>query len=59
MKSPPPDPVRARSAHQRRDVAVDKTPNNYFSQLYANGAEGLKGMLGREHTGQGERHGPR
>jgi len=48
----PPDPVRARSAHQRRDVVVDSTPNKYFFDLYSNGAEGLKGMVGREHTGQ-------
>ncbi|MBC8281613.1 MAG: DEAD/DEAH box helicase, partial [Chloroflexi bacterium] len=51
-EAPPPDPVRGRSAHQRRDVVVDNTPNNYFSELYSNGEEGLKGMLGREHTGQ-------
>jgi hypothetical protein len=51
-EAPPPDPVRTRSTEKRRNVEVDKSPNNYFSGLSANRAKGLKGMLGREHTGQ-------
>ena len=47
----PPDPVRARSLHLRRQVR-EREPNRYFTSLYTQGARRLRGMLGREHTGQ-------
>jgi ATP-dependent helicase YprA (DUF1998 family) len=47
----PPDPVRARALYLRREVG-DKEPNRYFTGLYVQGARDLRGMLGREHTGQ-------
>ena len=49
--SPPPDPVRTRSLHLRRDVG-GKEPNTYFTALYGERAKQLHGMMGREHTGQ-------
>jgi hypothetical protein len=47
----PPDPVLKRALYLRKDVA-DKKPNRYFVGLYSKGARQLRGMLGREHTGQ-------
>lgn len=47
---PLPDPVRARSPHLRREIG--RQPNEYFTELYRRGARELRGMLGREHTGQ-------
>lgn len=46
-----PDPVRARSLYMRREVG-EREPNRYFTALYRQGARQLRGMLGREHTGQ-------
>ena len=46
-----PDPVRARSLYLRREVGA-RAPNRYFTALYRQGARHLRGMLGREHTGQ-------
>lgn len=48
---PMPDIVRARSLHIRKEVA-GREPNKYFSALYRQGARKLRGMIGREHTGQ-------
>lgn len=46
-----PDPVRARSLYLRREIGRSE-PNRYFTELYRRGARELRGMLGREHTGQ-------
>ena len=46
-----PDPVRARAIHLRRR-ADDAVPNSYYVNLYTQGAQRLRGMLGGEHTGQ-------
>ena len=46
-----PDPVRARSLYLRREIGRSE-PNRYFTGLYRRGARELRGMLGREHTGQ-------
>ena len=48
---PGPDPVRARALYLRRKVN-ESNPNAYFTALYRQGARRLRGMLGREHTGQ-------
>jgi superfamily II DNA/RNA helicase len=48
---PAPDPVRARSLHIRREIG-SREPNRYFTALYQQRARQLRGMLGREHTGQ-------
>ena len=48
---PPPDPVRGRSLHIRKEIG-EREPNRYFTALYKRGARQLRGMLGREHTGQ-------
>jgi superfamily II DNA/RNA helicase len=50
-KIPPPDPVRTRDLHRRRDFG-DGKPNQYFAALYGQGAAALRGMFGHEHTGQ-------
>ena len=47
----PPDPVRSRSLHLRSNPN-EATPNSYFVNLYSSRGRDLKGMLGREHTGQ-------
>ena len=58
---PPPDPVRGKSLHLRREEEGTRKANVYFQSLYrralgsnaevrANG--GLKGLLSAEHTGQ-------
>ena len=51
----PPDPVRARSLYLRQNPS-DQSANRYFTNLYSNAGLGLKGMLGREHTGQVQPH---
>ncbi|HXH21153.1 MAG TPA: DEAD/DEAH box helicase [Dehalococcoidia bacterium] len=48
---PPPDPVRSRDLHRRRDFG-DGKPNQYFAHLYGQGAAALRGIFGHEHTGQ-------
>lgn len=50
-KAPPPDPVRSRALYMRREIG-ESEPNRYFTALYRQGAKRLRGMLGREHTGQ-------
>ena len=47
----PPDPVRSRYLHMRRQDRKQE-PNRYFSDLYENGGGKLAHMLAREHTGQ-------
>ena len=47
----PPDPVRSRSLHLRRDVGERKA-NPFFVRLYSEDARLLRGMLAREHTAQ-------
>ncbi|HZP58428.1 MAG TPA: DEAD/DEAH box helicase [Dehalococcoidia bacterium] len=49
--APPPDRVRSRALYLRREVGA-REPNSYFRELYRVGARDLRGMLGREHTGQ-------
>ena len=51
-RAPPPDPVRTKSLHLRRQDLVGSTPNRYFARLYAERAPGLAGLLSAEHTGQ-------
>lgn len=51
-RSPGPDRVRARSLRLRRSEMVNEEPNRYFERLYRDGAAALKGVRGREHTGQ-------
>ena len=47
----PPDPVRSRSLHLRRDLGARKA-NPFFAHLYGEDARLLRGMLAREHTAQ-------
>ena len=47
----PPDPVRAKALYLRKDIVLPK-PNTYFTRLYNKNASRLRGILGREHTGQ-------
>ena len=49
---PAPDPIRARSLHQRRLELRPAAPNAFFTQLYARRASRLAGLLAAEHTGQ-------
>ena len=59
---PPPDPVRGKSLHLRREEEARRAPNAYFRKLYdsalgrvrADGATtiGFRGLLSGEHTGQ-------
>lgn len=49
---PPPDPVRSRSPHLRRDIPGMRQANDYFAKLYSNYARHLRGMVAAEHTGQ-------
>jgi ATP-dependent helicase YprA (DUF1998 family) len=58
---PPPDPVRGKSLHLRREDEKRHSPNLYFKNLYqqALGGNGnqwprgqFKGLLAAEHTGQ-------
>jgi len=51
-KAPGPDVVRSRALHQRRQKALRDEPNRYFKELYDQRAPFLKGVRGREHTGQ-------
>ena len=46
----PPDPIRTRAQYLQRDV--EASPNRFFVDLYQVGARTLRGMTGREHTGQ-------
>lgn len=47
----PPDPVRSRDLHLRREQKKQE-PNRYFSRLYQDRGGELNHMLAREHTGQ-------
>ncbi len=47
----PPDPVRARALYLRREIG-EREPNRYFTGLYAQTTQGLRGMVSHEHTGQ-------
>jgi ATP-dependent helicase YprA (DUF1998 family) len=58
---PPPDPVRGKSLHMRREEEGVRKPNAYFGKLYqaalgsdgsGSAQNGLKGLLSAEHTGQ-------
>jgi hypothetical protein len=49
---PPPDPVRAKSLHLRRDDLRRGTGNRYFVALYRDRALGLRRLSSAEHTGQ-------
>jgi len=58
---PPPDPVRGKSLHLRREDETNRGANRYFASLYqealgSNGSQRLKGqfkgLLTAEHTGQ-------
>ena len=48
----PPDPVRSRSLHLRREIPGMRQANKYFSSLYGDSARHLRGMVAAEHTGQ-------
>ena len=48
---PAPDPVRSRALYLRREIPGAE-PNRFFTRLYGQTASQLKGMVGREHTGQ-------
>ena len=48
----PPDPVRSRSLHLRRDVPGMQQANSYFTNLYRIHGRHLRGMVAAEHTGQ-------
>ncbi len=48
----PPDPVRSRSLHLRRDIPGMRQANSYFANLYKYHARHLRGMVAAEHTGQ-------
>ena len=48
----PPDPVRSRSLHLRREIPGMGQANTYFANLYRENARHLRGMLAAEHTGQ-------
>ncbi len=49
---PPPDPVRAKSLHLRRQDLRPGTGNRYFVALYGDRALGLRRLSSAEHTGQ-------
>jgi hypothetical protein len=49
---PPPDPVRAKSLHLRRQDLQPGTGNRYFSELYRDRALGLRRLSSADHTGQ-------
>jgi superfamily II DNA/RNA helicase len=49
---PPPDPVRAKSLHLRRQDLRSGTGNRYFTELYRNRALGLRRLSSADHTGQ-------
>ena len=51
-KPTPPDPVRSRSLHLRRDIPGMRQANRYFTSLYEDSARNLRGMVAAEHTGQ-------
>ena len=51
-QAPGPDPVRSRSLYLRRRDMIRTEPNSYFKDLYENQATWLKGIKGKEHTGQ-------
>lgn len=48
----PPDPVRSRSLHLRKEVTEVLQANTYFAALYRQGAKRLRGMLAAPHSGQ-------
>ena len=48
----PPDPVRSRSLHLRREVPGMQQTNSYFTNLYKSHGRHLRGMVAAEHTGQ-------
>jgi len=47
----PPDPVRTRQLHLRKDIG-QKQANSYFKRLYETEATRFKHIIGAEHTGQ-------
>jgi hypothetical protein len=49
---PPPDPVRAKSLHLRREDLRRGTGNKYFVSLYRERALRLRRLSSAEHTGQ-------
>ena len=51
-KPTPPDPVRSRSLHLRREIPGMRQSNRYFTGLYGDSARNLRGMVAAEHTGQ-------
>ena len=48
----PPDPVRSKSLHLRRELPGMERANSYFTNLYQNQGRHLRGMAAAEHTGQ-------
>lgn len=48
----PPDPVRSRSLHLRRELPGMDAANPYFTNLYQSQGRHLRGMAAAEHTGQ-------
>lgn len=48
----PPDPVRSRSLHLRRELPGMDEANSYFTNLYQSQGRHLRGMAAAEHTGQ-------
>ncbi len=48
----PPDPVRSRSLHLRREIPGSRQSNEFFTSLYGSSARNLRGMVAAEHTGQ-------
>ena len=48
----PPDPVRSRSLHLRRELPGMDAANPYFTNLYRSQGRHLRGMAAAEHTGQ-------
>lgn len=52
-KPAPPDPVRSRSLHLRKELSsLEKKANPYFTNLYQSQGRHLRGMSAAEHTGQ-------
>ncbi len=51
-KPMPPDPVRSRSLHLRREIPGRRQANEYFTKLYGSSARNMRGMVAAENTGQ-------
>jgi len=47
-----PDPVRSRALYMRHGERLREEPNPFFRDLYTHQAPYLRGVRGREHTGQ-------